>query len=186
MHVREVNPVENSTSLYSLECKSPHWQNSKLASNSFKFLAQEGNRTQASREQLNLTLIKHQVILMAVYPGQKHCEEWHHKGLKYLFLNRARIAAVAWTHDLPQLPWQVSSSLYRLRHPMFVYSATIKHSLQKQSSLNSIFSPIAALVVVNCALFVQTVCSLATVQGKSFLHLQTMGRDRGGGAQLST
>ncbi len=48
------------------------------------------------------------------------------------------------------------------------------------------FSPIAALVVVNCALFVQTVCSLATVQGKSFLHLQTMGRDRGGGAQLST
>jgi hypothetical protein len=61
-------------------CKSPHWQNSTLAPNSLKFLAQVGNRTQASRERLNLTRIKHRaqptlVILMAVYPAQKHCEE---------------------------------------------------------------------------------------------------------------
>jgi hypothetical protein len=45
-----------------------------------KFLAQVGNRTQASRERLNLTRIKHRaqptlVKLMAVYPAQKHCEE---------------------------------------------------------------------------------------------------------------
>jgi hypothetical protein len=45
-----------------------------------KFLAQVGNRTQASRERLNLTRIKHRtqptlVVLMAVYPAQKHCEE---------------------------------------------------------------------------------------------------------------
>jgi hypothetical protein len=47
-----------------------------LAPNSLKFLAQVGKRTQASRERLDLTRIKHRaqptlVILMAVYPAQK-------------------------------------------------------------------------------------------------------------------
>jgi hypothetical protein len=59
MHVREVNPVVNSTSLHHLEPKSPHEQIPKLAPNRLKFLASMGNKTQALRERFYPTRIKH-------------------------------------------------------------------------------------------------------------------------------
>jgi hypothetical protein len=62
MHVREVNPVENSTSLHYLEPKSPHEQIPKLDPNRLKFLASIENRTQALRERLYPTRIKHHAL----------------------------------------------------------------------------------------------------------------------------
>jgi hypothetical protein len=55
-------------------------QEFKAGPEQFEVSAQVGNRTQASSEWLNLTGIKRcaqptLVILMAVYPAQKHCEE---------------------------------------------------------------------------------------------------------------
>ncbi len=54
---------------------------------SLKFLAHVGNRTQSSRERLHPTQIEKLtqpalVVLMAVYPAQKHCEECYQKGLE--------------------------------------------------------------------------------------------------------
>ncbi len=125
MHVREVNPVVNLTSLHSLECKFPHWHNSKLATNSLKFLAQVGNQTQVSRERLNLTWIKHRdhwsAHLGFIHSGlsaQKHTLGSVDiiRDLSKKFPNRARITAGAWTHDLLVALASKYRSLYSLRH----------------------------------------------------------------------
>ncbi len=135
MHDREVNPVVNSTSLHSLECKSPHWQNSKLAPNSLKFLAQVGNRTQASKERSNLTRIKHRaqptlVILMAVYPAQKHCEESTSLGtwVRTYFLIEQR--------SQPGLEPTTSQLLYRGSSP-FTHCATSAGYLKAQVRISA-------------------------------------------------
>jgi len=135
MHVSEVNPVVNSTSLRSLECKSPHWQNPKLAPNSLKFLVQVGNRTQASRELMNLTRIKHRaqptlVILMAVYPAQRHCEESTSLGTwvsTYFLIEQGLQPGLEPTTS--RLLWQVSSHFTDCAtSPAYVYDLSIRRA----------------------------------------------------------
>ncbi len=126
MHVREVNPVVNSISLYSLECKSPHWQNSKLAPNSLKVScpSRESNPSISGAVESN-TYQAPLIVLMAVYPAQKHCEESTSLGtwVSIYFLikwgsQQGLEPTTSW------LLWQVSSSLYRLRHQSCLNCAT--------------------------------------------------------------
>ncbi len=119
MHVIEVNLLVNSTSPHSLECKSPHWQDSKLAPNSC-FLPKWGIvpkhwgsgwfKHESSTAPSPLWLYTWRFI-----QHRSTVKSQHHKGLEWYFLIE-RGSQPGLEPTTSQLLWQVSSSLYRLRH----------------------------------------------------------------------